>query len=357
MRCCMNNCLTDCLTRLQDIKMNGFTTSLDLSVHPLLKTRKKTRSLYFAALEYLSKSCAIDKEYVYARLSQYRTLFVGNDTPLLLSFDNGNNIIKTIFDDFLKPWKRKYPLILLCDIALILLDENAISKTLDIMSNYLNRRKQDRLNELQKILFNNIEIPPSLTRVKHLIAQFRINHNFVSQQVMRVMVTANMSAGKSTLINALIGKPITRTSQEACTANLCYLYNKPFEDNRLHLVASPLNLNATYNDLLNIGRESVSSIASFFWSIKHQQKRICLIDTPGVNSALNSNHGRVTREAIAKENYDKLIYVLNANLLGTDEEISRLGFLMSLVQVYANRPIPSRVYLHKQLVQCSFFHL
>ena len=45
-----------------------------------------------------------------------------------------------------------------------------------------------------------------------------------------INVIATMSSGKSTLINALIGKPLARTSQEVCTGNLNYLYNKPFED-------------------------------------------------------------------------------------------------------------------------------
>jgi GTP-binding protein EngB required for normal cell division len=157
------------------------------------------------------------------------------------------------------------------------------------------------------------------------------------------MVTANMSAGKSTLINALIGKPITKTSQEACTASLCYLYNKPFEDGRIHLCASPLNLNATYDDLSNIGSDVVSNIASYFRQLKYTQVRICLIDTPGVNSAINRNHGKLTRKAIVEESYDKLIYVLNANLLGTDDEMKHLKY------VYENVPNEKVIFVLNKL--------
>ncbi|MCL1996561.1 MAG: dynamin family protein [Defluviitaleaceae bacterium] len=325
------NRLVDCFTQLCDIKMSGFATSLDFCDHPLLKRRLKTRLVYFASLEYLTKSCAVDKEYTEARLSQYRALLIGDNAPLPLTPDAFGAAIKTITGDFLKPWKRGYCSMLLCDTALILMDIAPTSKAFDIVAEYLNERKQKRLNKLCVLLFSNAEIPPLFADAERFITQFRINHNFTSQSVMRVMVTANMSAGKSTLINALIGKPIMRTSQEACTANLCYIYNKPFEDNRLHLIASQLNLDVTHNDLLGVGRETVSSVASFFRATGHPQKRICLIDTPGVNSALNSNHGKVARKAIAEEKYDKLIYVINATLLGTDDEIKYLKYIFENV--------------------------
>ena len=55
-----------------------------------------------------------------------------------------------------------------------------------------------------------------------------------------LLVTATMSAGKSTLINALIGKKIVRTSQEVCTGNLCYIYNQSVENNKILLWENPI---------------------------------------------------------------------------------------------------------------------
>jgi len=65
----------------------------------------------------------------------------------------------------------------------------------------------------------------------------------------------------------------------------------------------------------------------FFRRSSHPQVRICLIDTPGVNSAINRSHGKLTNKAIVKEHYDKLIYVLNACQLGTDDEIKHLKYV------------------------------
>ena len=339
----MNNHFVDCPTELRDKKINFFTTSFNFCAHPLIKTSIKTRMRYFAVLEYLTKSCAIEYLYSDARLSQYRNFLIGTNAVAALEPHNCDAAIKMLIGDFLKPWKRNYRLILFCDIALILLDSTAINKAYEMILKYLSARKQKKFGELLKLLYNDINVPQAFKSVEYLISQFRTNHEFASQQIMRVLVTANMSAGKSTLINALIGKPITRTSQEACTSNLCYLYNKPFEDNRVHLIDSSLNLDATQNDLSNIKRESVSNIASYFRMTGHPKKRICLIDTPGVNFALNNTHGIIARQAIVNENYDMLIYVLNANLLGVDDEINHLKY------VYENVPNDKVVFILNKL--------
>ena len=60
-------------------------------------------------------------------------------------------------------------------------------------------------------------------------------------------------------------------------------------------------------------------------------KRVCLIDTPGVNSAINRNHGRITKKALTNEKFDKVIYVLNANKLGTEEEMAYLKWFVNNV--------------------------
>ena len=88
-----------------------------------------------------------------------------------------------------------------------------------------------------------------------------------------------MSAGKSTLINALVGKPVTRMAQETCTANQRYILNKPFEDKSVHLFDSPLNLNATNVDLMSVEGTNISYIASYFKTMVQPKASVCFIDT------------------------------------------------------------------------------
>ena len=139
----------------------------------------------------------------------------------------------------------------------------------------------------------------------------------MSDDSLRILITATMSAGKSTLINALVGKSIARTSQEACTGNLCYIYNQPVEN----ACENDLNQNA------DVDWSAPVKTNCYFRNQYCGQRKVCLIDTPGVNSTKHKIHGKITREAILNENYHVLICVLNANKIGTDDEIKHLKWI------------------------------
>ncbi|WNS41538.1 dynamin family protein [Paenibacillus sp. MMS20-IR301] len=314
---------------MESNRQSNFVTSHSFIKHPLRKAKKKTRMRYYVALDHFVREYAGIAEYANARLLQYQEMLIESNTTFTVTDRNRNSIIRSVVNDSLRPWMWKYRFWLTCDIALILADKNAIEKVQEDMQRYLNKRQRAALSVLVSYLFNDKMIPPKMLFAEGLIYQFRLNRSFTAQQEQRVLITANMSAGKSTLINALIGKQVARTSQEACTADLHYYLNKPVEDGSIHLRAGQLNLNAAYEDLMDAEQVGSGSVASYFRSFVQSdpQRRICLIDTPGVNSAINREHGSRTRKALMEEQYDKLIYVLNANQLGTDEEIRYLKYI------------------------------
>lgn len=308
---------------------NNFVTSHSLTEHPLKRAKKKTKIQYYVILDYFVSQCAGVAEYANARLSQYHAMLIGDETLNVFTDGNHKPMIRSMVSGWLRPWMWKYRFWLMCDIALITANKNAIENAQEIILGYLNKPQSATLGMLVSTLYTDEPIPQKLLFAEGLIYQFRLNRRFIAQQEMRILITANMSAGKSTLINALIGKQVARTSQEACTANLCYLFNKPVEDGTIHLLSPRLNLNAAYDDLMSTGQSDSSDIASYFRSFVHSEspRRICLIDTPGVNSAINQEHGKRTRNALLNEQYDMLIYVLNANQLGTDAEINYLKYV------------------------------
>ncbi len=151
----------------------------------------------------------------------------------------------------------------------------------------------------------------------------------MNNHVLRILVTATMSAGKSTLINALIGKSVARTSQEVCTGNLCYIYNQSVENNKIIFYCkNHFNPDADAELLHSFSWSSPVSITCYFRNQHCRQKQICLIDTPGVNSAMNLTHGKMTQEAILNENYHILVHILNANKIGSDDEIRHLQWVL-----------------------------
>lgn len=59
--------------------------------------------------------------------------------------------------------------------------------------------------------------------------------------------------------------------------------------------------------------------------------RWCLIDTPGVNFSLNSEHLNITRRAIEHEAWDYLIYIVNGEYPGTNDDKNHLEYVFQHV--------------------------
>lgn len=306
-----------------------FTSSLVLDNHPVKFTKKKRKLQYYIVLEYFIKQFEIT-EYTDFRLKQYKNILIGNIKKPNLTKSKLDDLISSLLNGHLKPFGKKYRYWIMCDIALILIEETDIQKAADLLKAYLSKRRRVHIDRLLLALKDE---KITIDFADNLIKQYRKNYEFFKNKELRFIVTANMSAGKSTLINSLIGKPIARTSQEVCTGNVCYIYNKPFEDDCISLENSKLNMNATMSDITNFEWKTTTNISSYFRFLKEDKKRVCIIDTPGVNSALNRNHGKITYESLKNEKCDKIIYVLNANKLGTDEEISHLKWIFEKVPV------------------------
>lgn len=156
-------------------------------------------------------------------------------------------------------------------------------------------------------------IPEQL--VKHRDA----NLKFESTPLKRVLVVANVSAGKSTLINALIGRKINKTATNACTKELCYILGKPRKDG----ITIKTRKNGIYQYDNFIGRYSSNEallIGLHFPFDPLQGKKICFIDTPGFNDVRNPERGAITEKAICGNDYDVLLYVANAAYMGRDDE-------------------------------------
>ena len=278
-----------------------FTTSIDLSNHPMINAKIKLKKQYYLVLKYFVKK-QLDNKYTNSRLIQYKEKFF-NRIEIMEEESQIKNIIKALINSRFKPWKKKYKYWIMCDVALILMNDELIDKTALEMKKYMSQRQQKQFDILLNALKdNNVDIS-SIIFAEELMTQYRENRRFKEIKMHKYIVTANMSAGKSTLINALVGKPLLKMSQEVCI---------------------DFTNNATEKDLRNISWKTKTSIASYFRGIDDIKSHICIIDTPGVNYVLNQKHGKISQEILQQEEYEKIIYILNANKLGTDEEINYL---------------------------------
>lgn len=308
-----------------------FVEAFDLRKHPIKKAKKKIRLEYITTLTYIIKKTINEadcqqvetKQYILERLKLYHTQLIANKE---ISYPNEELSLSRI-STFTKLCKSKYHLILVGDIAMILLEKSLILYAMTIIKKALSFKQQYEIEQVASLLYNKREVENKYLLVSSLINQYRLNYDFISQKERRIIVTANMSAGKSTLINALIGKSIARTSQEVCTGNACYLYNKAYEDGNIHLSTQDLNLRATADDLHGYDWNGHISIASYFTGIIPHIPRLCIIDTPGVDAALYKEHSKRAHEALFNDCYDIIIYVVSPTKLGTEAEKNHLQWV------------------------------
>lgn len=291
----------------------------------LLSASGETKADYYNALRYFTLHQKNDA-FVYARLDDFcRRLNIetlnSDEKDVVKSI---NRIVNTGF----RPWRKKYKFWLLCDIAIILLEDQLIINAEKEMEYYISDGQQNhQLGILLNVLFDREVSIPAFRTANPLIEQYHRNRHFADSPERKYIVTANISAGKSTFINALIGKPLGRTSEEACTGNVNYFYNKPFEDGAIHFNSETLTLHAGEKTLTAFSWEKESQFASFFRLGDNVENRICIVDTPGVNSTINKKHGSIAKEALDRDVFDKVIYVLNASKLGTSEELKHVRWI------------------------------
>lgn len=297
-----------------------FTSSFSLENHPIKQEKEELKEKYFFVLNYFIQKLE-PNHFVIDKLEIYKKeLHIKNKGRELKEQAVLHEMITCRF----RPWRKKYRYLILCDIALIILDRSMIQKAMELLSVYLNKKQLRQMNTLyQAVIVPDADIS-AYEYTGEIIKQYWKNIAYWNEGDYKILVTANMSAGKSTLINAIVGKQITRTSQEVCTGNVCYIYSKPFEDNRIALDAGILCMDAKEDQMSTYAWDRKIRIASYF---RDTERHICIIDTPGVNSAINENHGIITKETILQEDYHVLLYVLNANKLGTEEEIAYLRWI------------------------------
>lgn len=150
-----------------------------------------------------------------------------------------------------------------------------------------------------------------------------------------VNVVATMSSGKSTLINALLGKNIMPAKAEACTATIASIEDCDDQqqftavrydvDGKL-MTKRPESVSrellTEWNDDINTSRIEIKGNIPTIDETK--DSKYVFIDTPGPNNSRNEEHKRTTFDAIKSKPLSMIIYVLNAGNFGVNDDDSLL---------------------------------
>lgn len=164
-----------------------------------------------------------------------------------------------------------------------------------------------------------------------LLSHREENKQFSEKKETRVLIVATVSAGKSTLINALIGRNFNKVMNGVCTTSLCQIHNKKIDDG----ITLKKNKFLVYSPEVDAFSSNDSLEVAFHFNSSLSDSRICLLDTPGVNNSKDTDHFKITAEAIKSNNYDFIIFISNGQYNGTNDE----NHLLKLLKESTNKPI------------------
>lgn len=162
----------------------------------------------------------------------------------------------------------------------------------------------------------------------------------INNSVFPINVIATMSSGKSTLINALLGKKLMPSKNEACTATITEILDNDMEtfaavvhdEDDVVLQNIPeltYDIISELNDDDNVHRISVTGNIPF---LDAKSTALMLVDTPGPNNSQNQAHKNTTYRAINSDANNLILYVLNGTQLSTNDDASLLSYVAEQIK-------------------------
>lgn len=209
-------------------------TSQMLENHPLLIEKESYKVKYLNVLEYFSQKYSANDPWANQTLQLYIKKFLG--TKNSHKYDNFNlqrntkPVLATKFRPF-KFFSYRYCLIIDCIFICAYGDKEKSEKIFSELSAVYHKRYQKKLRQVFDSLYDPTISTEGIEQIQYLKSCWDMNRKFITNEPIKVIITANMSAGKSTLLNALVGKKVNKTQNDACTAKIHKIVNKPFEDN------------------------------------------------------------------------------------------------------------------------------
>lgn len=152
--------------------------------------------------------------------------------------------------------------------------------------------------------------------------------NQASSSDFEICVVATMSAGKSTLINAMLQEKLMPSAQEACTAIITEIKDSDSEkwqaevyDKNNILIETHSDITYPTMDRLNKD-ETVSTIKinGDIPFVTADDVSLVLVDTPGPNNKRNEDHKRVQSEFLSKSSKSLILYIMEGTFGSGDDD-------------------------------------
>lgn len=219
--------------------------------------------------------------------------------------------------------------------------ESAFNVFKDKLSSTYNFHKTADITDVERTIdkiFEDIKNGPiAELKDKKIIQAFEKAKN----SKFEICVVATMSSGKSTLINALLGRQLMPAANGATTATIVKIIDT--DQNNFSAIAYDKSDqivkkldNVTLEDMQALNADikvSTVEIKGKIPCVSSVGMKLVLVDTPGPNNSRDQSHEAMTYKMIADSDKSLVLYVMNATQLGINDEKILLDYVCQSMKV------------------------
>ena len=165
--------------------------------------------------------------------------------------------------------------------------------------------------------------------------------NMAKSSDFEVNVVATMSAGKSTLINALLRQKLMPAKQEACTATITEIKDNDGDCFAAKVYNADGDLIQRYPELTfeimeelnsdpNVSKIRAEGNIPF---VSSDDVSLVLVDTPGPNNSRDPEHRAATYRMLSESSKTVVLYILNATQLAVNDDYNLLSHVADSMRV------------------------
>lgn len=337
---------------------------MNISQHPVAAEDYLTRRCYFAALHAITKKDNMFDSYVKNALLAYKKIFGITDmdfhyiTQSKLFEDNGElkkvvQVLKgsrqTKVKDKIE--QKSFEYVLLANLFYLYgIDNKEVARKsyAGQMARHFMIPPKEYLEiieftvKLLRYQYDGINVFLKKSKCKlleYFYESTRQENLFEGSPEHNVAIVASMSAGKSTLINSLVGYDLLPAKNLACTAKVIKLCHNSCLDRVIGYAAGTKNNfeNFITRDIVEKWNEDDSvqliNLEINFPGLPPLKKKLYLIDTPGANNSTNQQCLIYLNRLLEQVKLHKILYILNGANLGCNDDFI---FLRQIYQYCLN---------------------
>jgi len=304
--------------------------------HPLFEEKEELKRKYIALIKKYAEKYEIEEKRM-GDLHMLEQAMFGENTTNFADWSYTDRdeveIFKTRFS-LCRFFSYRYLFLFDCLMLFAVSDNRKGEHICEEIKLHIHSRYHKKIDATVSMMYSGDEKFAEKTLIStEMVRAWKDARKYSQSREHSVFFTATMSAGKSTLINSIIGRDLSGTKKAACTSNIIKFHAAPNINDRYTII------NAEGNQYLrdaNYVQEYIKNstqridIVGYFSSILHEGK-YTLVDTPGVNSSLNPQHKELTRKELSDNHPEILVYVIPVETYGSEDDYNHLKYVLKKV--------------------------